>query len=386
LGGVFVANKQDRQGRLLHLVDQVYEAALDDKLWSGLAREIARTFDSPSTALQIRKVARDEVELLGPDREPAPIGDGGIPRLLLAARVWVDRALELGMSRVVASSDMISDAEVERTEFWQDWSRKVDQFYIVGAMFPVAEAEIGGLWIHRPRASGTYEEDDKHQVGLFLPHLQRALQVRRRLAAPGIAHHATLDALERTGTATLVASRDGRILYANRLAEAVLRNGDAIRVIGGRLATIDRSATERLTMLVRDAATPLLDAKGASCGALSIARADRLPLTLLVAPFRPERGGFGAPEPAAIILIRDQEWPTPAASALQGLFGLTPTESVIASAIADGRSIEAIAAAQRITTHTARAHLKKIFAKTGTNRQSQLVAVLLRSAAVLGEK
>ncbi len=94
------------------------------------------------------------------------------------------------MSRIVASKDMNSDAELERTEFWQDWSRKVDQVYIVGAMFPVGDGEIGGLGIHRPRPSGPYEEDDKHQVGLFLPHLQRALQLRRKLADSAIAHEA----------------------------------------------------------------------------------------------------------------------------------------------------------------------------------------------------
>jgi hypothetical protein len=210
-----VTNTQDRQGRLLQLVDQVYETALDEKLWSGLAREIARTFDSSSTALQIRNVARGEVERLGQTGNYSASMLAEYRSYYWQRDLWVERGIKLGMSRVMASKDLISDAEMERSEFWHDWCQKLGIFYVVGAAFPVANGEIAALGIHRPRASGTYEEDDKRRVGLFLPHLQRALQVRRRLAAPAIAHHATLDALERTGTATLVASRDGRILYAN---------------------------------------------------------------------------------------------------------------------------------------------------------------------------
>jgi hypothetical protein len=39
----------------------------------------------------------------------------------------------------------------------------------------------------------------------------------------------------------------------------------------------------------------------------------------------------------------------------------------------------------RISLHTARDHLKIVFAKTGTSRQSQLVALLTRTVAAFGD-
>lgn len=117
--------------------------------------------------------------------------------------------------------------------------------------------------------------------------------------------------------------------------------------------------------------------------ALAIARDDRLPLTVLAAPFRPARDGLGAALPAAIVFIRDPERPTPMSLALQGLFGLTPAEAAIAALLADGRSVKDIAAQQRLSLHTARVHLKSIFLKTGVVRQAQLVAMILRSVAAM---
>ena len=68
---------------------------------------------------------------------------------------------------------------------------------------------------------------------------------------------------------------------------------------------------------------------------------------------------------------------------LRSLFGLTPAEACIASMVAEGRSIEDIAARQRISLNTGRVHLKNIFAKTETTRQAQLVALILRTTAVM---
>jgi hypothetical protein len=41
----------DRLERVLGLIGKVHDAALDEKLWTDLASEIAATFDSGSTAV-----------------------------------------------------------------------------------------------------------------------------------------------------------------------------------------------------------------------------------------------------------------------------------------------------------------------------------------------
>lgn len=366
------------------LIGRVYDAALDEALWAGLAPRIAAAFGSPSAALQLRDTRRGAVELLTLTSNLHVPALADYQAYYWQHDVWVERAAQRGMARVLASKDLIADAEFAETEFYRDWCRKVGQFYVVGAVFPVGDGQIAALGCHRPREAGSYDEADKSRVARFLPHLRRALQIRQRLAPPGIEYQAAQEAAARDGTAVLVAARDGRVIHADWQVEALLRAGDAIRVRGGRLCCPLRAAADRLAALVRAAADTAAGSGESPGGALAIPREGRPPLTLLVAPFRGAANGSGMPVPAAILFIRDPERGAMAArQVLQSLFGLTPAEAALACALADGISIEEIAARGHTSLNTARTHLKSIFAKTGTGRQAQLVVLILRSVAGL---
>ena len=61
---------------------------------------------------------------------------------------------------------------------------------------------------------------------------------------------------------------------------------------------------------------------------------------------------------------------------LRQLYGFTAQEARIASQLSSGCTVEEISACLGIQTNTVRMHLKKIFDKTGTSRQTQLVCHL----------
>ncbi|MBK1868619.1 helix-turn-helix transcriptional regulator [Aestuariivirga sp. YIM B02566] len=69
----------------------------------------------------------------------------------------------------------------------------------------------------------------------------------------------------------------------------------------------------------------------------------------------------------------------PSPTILTGLFDLTPAEVSLAAALAKGLSLKAAAAEAGLQFSTVRTYLNRVFRKTGTNQQSQLVA-LLKSA------
>jgi len=202
-------------------------------------------------------------------------------------------------------------------------------------------------------------------------------------ASLAIERAAAQEALDRGGMATLVALRDGRLIHADRRAERLLREGDAVRCVDGRVVTPHRTATDRHSELIRGAVDAAAGAAETSGGPMLIPRQDRLPLTILVAPFRLARNSPGAATQAAILFIRDPEASTPSVEAIQALFGATRAEAAVAAALAGGKSIDEFAASQRISLNTARTHLKSIFAKTGTRRQAQLVALLCQMVAML---
>lgn len=66
----------------------------------------------------------------------------------------------------------------------------------------------------------------------------------------------------------------------------------------------------------------------------------------------------------------------PSADILSGLFDLTPAETRFAMALAAGRSPKAAAREVGVTENSGRTYLARIFAKTGTHRQSELISLL----------
>jgi DNA-binding CsgD family transcriptional regulator len=65
------------------------------------------------------------------------------------------------------------------------------------------------------------------------------------------------------------------------------------------------------------------------------------------------------------------------AAVLRSHYKLTPAEVRLAVALAEGRSLKEAAGGLGIRITTARAHLRQVFAKTGTSRQAALVRLVL---------
>jgi DNA-binding CsgD family transcriptional regulator len=61
---------------------------------------------------------------------------------------------------------------------------------------------------------------------------------------------------------------------------------------------------------------------------------------------------------------------------LRGLFDLSVAEAGIATDLSAGLSLKEVAVQRGISLNTVRTHLAHIFRKTGTNHQSELVALL----------
>lgn len=68
---------------------------------------------------------------------------------------------------------------------------------------------------------------------------------------------------------------------------------------------------------------------------------------------------------------------------IAALFDLTPAETRVYTAIADGRTLGETAKKLGISLATAKTHLLRLFAKTGTRRQAELVRLAGSFAAPL---
>lgn len=366
------------------LIGHLYDAAVDARLWQGTAGKIAKAFDSTSTVVKFHGTAGD-VELLETTNN-----------LVVAETrrewaeewhrhdLWVERSVAHGLDKIVTDAMLVTPEEQRNSGFYREWLGALDIFHMVGAAFTIGEGAVGVLGIHRPETASAYNAHDRHRTALLLPHLARAVQLGRQLSHASLAQMAALDALDRLDTGVLVLDQRGRIIHANAAAEASLRESTDLGMLHGRFYLRDPLLQDRFTLALCAAiAAAAGRGSGRAPAALAITRAERLPLTLSVAPLRPRWSRALDPGPMAIVFLKDAERPTLHLDRLRELFGLTPTEAVIAADLGAGKSPEDIAGRQRIAIGTVRWHLKSILAKTGTGRQAEAAALLSRSVAAL---
>jgi FixJ family two-component response regulator len=203
-------------------------------------------------------------------------------------------------------------------------------------------------------------------------------QQRRELETDQRSLTQLLDALP---MAALLLDSAGRVRKLNRSAQLLLDGADALRLdTDGRPTAQETNAREQLEALLAQAT-----GDEATAGAMSIPRVPTgAPLHALVSPLTQAAESPRAAGSVIALLVSDPTQDHDTADELVAqLYRLTPAEARLAAELMQGKNLETAAYTLGISSHTARTHLKRVFAKTRTTRQGELISVLLSGPALL---
>jgi DNA-binding CsgD family transcriptional regulator len=171
---------------------------------------------------------------------------------------------------------------------------------------------------------------------------------------------------------------DGHPQIANRAATAILQKKEGLSLARTGLIADRLADTKLLRRLLRDAIrTPEMgEPKGSPFTLLR--KAPHHALIIRVVPAPGLECWPGTENRAALLKLYDQDMGLDVdVEMLVRLYGLTRGEAGLAALLVQGKSIEEAAAELFISPHTARAHLKRIFMKTDTHGQTELVVRIL---------
>lgn len=104
--------------------------------------------------------------------------------------------------------------------------KRVGIFHLVGTVLPMEGGHQAVLGIHRPRDAKDFVPDDARRLERLVPHLQRALDMRRRLQQAEQASRSILAVLDRLSVGVIMLGPTGRLLHVNAAADAILRGAD----------------------------------------------------------------------------------------------------------------------------------------------------------------
>lgn len=278
------------------------------------------------------------------------------------------------------------DNEYVPTQLYQDHFRRFGIYHV--AHHSLLEDRDTALTITftRPEGRPNFGQAEFDALDLISPHLRRAICLQSKLIEAERSYGVLTDAWDHIHQGVILLSRNGDIILKNHVARTLLSHNDGIRLDRkGALVCRTSSDTNRLRGFVSGVFEPDADHRTAYGGSMQIARSHGLhPLTLFITPCSNRQAGSAASECMALILITDPDQTVGSLEhSLGQLYGLTPAESRLAARLADGSSVKEAAGELQITVNTARTHLKHIFAKTDTHRQSSLVKLVVSSYSSL---
>jgi len=206
---------------------------------------------------------------------------------------------------------------------------------------------------------------------------QSALRDGDRAATPRDIIIALTYGLEHIRQGAMLVAFEGYPQLLNRAAQAILEKKDGLSLARTGLIAERTADTKLLRKLLQDAITaPELGEPKDSPVTLP-RKAAHNALIVRVAP-GPGLECWPGTDRTALLTLYDQDTTLEVnPEMLIRLYGLTRGEAGLAARLVQGQSIEDAAAALFISPHTARTHLKRIFMKTDTHRQTELVVRIL---------
>ena len=228
----------------------------------------------------------------------------------------------------------------------------------------------------RSEAQGPFDEDVLRLFCQLDPHLRRSLLLGFRLDGYRALQCAEFHVLDRLSAGIVLLDRSARVVFANTAARAMTGNDGPLRLRNSVITTMLPAHSQRLRDLV-DAAV-----RGVPIGTMSLPHPhDGRLFTVLASSVRSRDidrfGGFGMRDAAAVLVIHDPARPMEIpVEWIADAYGLTPAEARVALCAASGITIPETAHRLNVSPNTVKTHLRKVFAKTGVSRQTELARLV----------
>lgn len=247
-----------------------------------------------------------------------------------------------------------------------------------GRWLRVSASGAADAWLVLVRYHEDFTASAVATLSAIAPHLGSALRALVALIELRLQSAMAQQALERMGVAQLAFDASGRVMAADPAAERLLAFAAEPEGAEGRRLQLAARAARALELACAELGA------GGDGESRTILLDERRGLWILL-----RRSGLTLADPhaapAVIGTVREdrREPPLSAARFLQTRHGLSLREAQLAHALTMGETIAEAGERLQLTPETARNYSKRIYAKTGTAGQADLVRLVLSGLAVM---
>ena len=348
------------------LIDRIYECGFMPDRWPDVLRDASKLSGSAGASLF---VANTDAIAWTASRNAQPVTE----RFIAEGWYWrgglmakVHGATHPGFLREL---DICTAQELDEEPIYRDFWRAVGLGFGTTTAFALPTGETVSVILSRLAADGPVGAGTIEMLDGLRPHLARTAILSARMKLERA--RAASDMLEALGLAAIVFDGSGKLLAANNLVES--RSGLLRWRAFDRVTLMDKQADALLCEAL--ARIRLADNGGVRSFPVRLADSDELFVGHLV-PIRFSAQDIFAGSAAIFLLMPVSAPKAPPLELMRSLFDLTAAEARIARALAAGKMVEEIAIDHGVSPNTVRVQVRALLAKTGLQRQTDVVALL----------
>jgi DNA-binding CsgD family transcriptional regulator len=288
------------------------------------------------------------------------------------------------VEQLIATADYMPYQEFLETRFYKEWAQPQGLVDGLNAVLDKSVTSAALFGVFRHERDGVVDDETRRRMHLIVPHIRRAVLIGNVLDLNTSERAAFADTLSGLAAGVFLVDKDARIVFANRSGQIMLDNGRILRQNDCVLTAVDPRTKTTLPDVIASARDGDV-AVGVNGIAIPLSSSPEpwlahiLPLTSGAR----QRAGITYSAVAAVF-VHQASLETPSSmETMSKLYRLTPGELRVLAAVSEAGGIAAIAEVVGIGEATVKTHLQRLFAKTRTNRQTDLVKLVATHASPL---
>jgi DNA-binding CsgD family transcriptional regulator len=360
------------------LIGDVYDASLDPALWPAVLEQSSKFVGGCAAGLY----SKDSVSKSADVNPSYSFGtDVRVQQNYMENYARMDPTTTgnffFGVGEIISITDILPFEEFVETRFYKEWVKPLGWIDTATSVLEKTSTSYSVLSVFRHERDGLVDEACRRRMQLLVPHIRRAVLIGKTIQLKTAEADTFADTLDGLAAGMFLVDLAGRLVHANARGYAMLAEEGILRAAGGRLVANDPGADQALrdAFAATESGDRGLGTQGiavplATNGQLYVAHV--LPLT---SGARRKAGASYAA--AAAVFVRRAELDAPMApEVIAKLYGLTPSELRVLLAVFESGGVPNVAEALGISEATAKTHLRRLFEKTGTERQADLVKLV----------
>ena len=362
---------------LLILIGRIYDAVLDSELWPTVLANSAHFVGGSASALFLKDSVHKTQNNIFTWNYSSEYTQKYLDQYInldpfTSAQFFFD------VEEVISLGDIMPHSDFHRTRFYLEWVRPQHWCDAIAATLDKSATSYAAFSVIRHEQDGIVDEFARERMKLVVPHVRRAVLISKLLDMHKIEASRLVDTLDGLVSAVFLVDARGRIVHANTAGHLLIAQGTVLRGMGGKLQAADPTANRTLGNAIAnsDAGDQVA---GATDVTFSLPAKNGQPYLAHVLPLtsgaRQLAGAAYSAVAAVFVRAAVLTLPLPP-EIIAKTFKLTPSELRVLLAIVEVGGAPEVAEALGVSLATVKTHLQHLFAKTGVNRQADLVKIV----------